>query len=80
MEIRSLKGVKEEKWMEFKSLAAKKNVSLGELFAIMLEDYRRRSDFVWDRVLSGERILSESEAVKLEKTIEELRKDRGFRI
>ncbi len=80
MEIRSIKGVGEEKWMEFKSLAAKKNVSLGELFALMLADYRKRSELVWNRILNGEKILSDSEALELEKTIKELRKEKGFRI
>ena len=80
MEIKSIKGVGEEKWIEFKSLAAKKNVSLGELFGIMLADYSKRSELVWDRVLSGEKILSDNEALEMEKTVKELRKDKGFRI
>ncbi len=80
MEIRSIKGVGEEKWMEFKSLAAKKKVSLGELFGIMLSDYSKRSELVWNRILSGEKILSDSEALELEKTITKIRKEKGFRI
>ena len=80
METRSIKGVGRERWMEFKSLAAKKNISLGELFALMLADYGKRSELVWDSILNGEKILSDSEALELEKGLRELRKEKGFRI
>ena len=80
MEIRSIKGVGKEKWIEFKSLAAKKNVSLGNLFEIMLEDYNKRADFLWNKILKGEKILSDKEADELEEIVNETRKERGFRV
>lgn len=80
MESKTIKGIRKEKWIEFKSLAAKKNVSLGELFAIMLNEYRKRADFAWGEILKGEKILSDKEANDLEKAVVEVRKEREFRI
>lgn len=80
MESRTIKGIGKDKWILFKTLASKKNLALGRLFETMVEDYAKRSDFVWKKVLSGERILSDKEAMELEKAVKEVRKERGFRI
>ncbi len=80
MEVKTIKGIGKEKWIEFKALAARKDVSLGNLFGIMLDDYLKRSDYVWGEVLKGEKILSDEEAKKLKNVVVEIRKERGFRI
>lgn len=80
MEIKTIKGISAEKWIEFKTLAAKKNVHLGKLFEIMIENYADRGDLFWEEVLGREKILSDSEAEELLKKVKKLRKDRGFRI
>ena len=80
MEVKTIKGVSEERWMEFKSLAAKKRVPLGSLFEIMLEDYFKNADSFWEKVLNGKKILSEKEAEELKKDTKKLRRDSGFRI
>lgn len=80
MEVKTIKGIQREKWILFKMLAARYDVSLGDLFGIVLEDYSKRSGFVWDSLLSGERLLSEEEANEMEKIVKKCRKERGFRI
>lgn len=80
MEVKSIKGIGKEKWMEFKSLAAKRDVSLGNLFESMVEDYDKRSDLVWEEILKGEKILSDDEAREIGESVKKIRKERGFRI
>ncbi len=80
MEVKTIKGINKEKWMEFKALAARKNVALGALFEIMLENYEKNSDLFWNDILKGEKIISDKEADELNASVKKLRKDRGFRI
>lgn len=80
MIIRTIKGVENDKWIKLKMLAAKKNIALGKLIEIMIEDYSRRADVVWNKVLSGDKIINDSEARGLANEIASLRKERGFRI
>jgi hypothetical protein len=80
MEIKTIKGISREKWRRFKEIAAKKDLSLGSMFEVMLEEFSRRGDGVWDIILSGEKIISDKEAEELTREIKRLRKERGFRI
>lgn len=80
MEIKTIKGISNERWIEFKTLAAKKNVPLGAFFEIILSNYSRNSDLFWNKVLSRKKILSDSEADAFEEDIKKLRKDKGFRV
>ena len=80
MMIRTIKGIENDKWMKLKILAAKRNVALGRLVEIMIEDYSNRADAVWNKILSGEKIISEKEAEEFSKEIIRLRKNRGFRV
>lgn len=80
MIIRTIKGVENDKWIKLKMLAAKKNVALGRLIEIMIEDYSRRADAVWNKALSGDKIINDSEARGLANEISNLRKEGGFRV
>ena len=80
MEVKTIKGISLERWIEFKTLAAKKNVPMGTLFEIMLESYEKSSDLFWKEILKGEKLISDKEAGELNDSVRKLRKDRGFRI
>ncbi len=80
MESKTIKGISKERWILFKTLATKKNLTLGRLFEIMVEEYAKRADFVWRKILSGEKIISDREAKELEKITRKVRKEAGFRI
>lgn len=45
-DVRSIKGIDEETWAEFKSLAAKNKMKLGEMFTIMVRDFAKK---FWSR-------------------------------
>ncbi len=80
MEIKTIKGISRERWMEFKALAAGRNVPLGVLFEVMLENYEKNGELVWNEILRGEKIISDREADELYGCVKKLRKDKGFRI
>jgi len=79
MPTKTIKGIDEEDWNEFKSRAAKANVSLGTYFKVMLEESEKNTEEFWDMVLSRNKLLNDEEANELEKEVEDLRKERGFR-
>ena len=75
-----MKGVRRDKWLKFKEIAAKKGIRMGDLFENMIDVYSEKSDEFWDEILSGKKRLSNKEAKEMHKIVKELRKDRGFRI
>mgnify|MGYP001603312547 CR=1 FL=1 len=79
MEVKTIKGIDEGTWMEFKALAAKKSLTMGKLLRVMIEKYSKDANEFWDSILSGEKILTDKEAMAMHKTCRELRKERGLR-
>lgn len=79
MAVKTVKGIKEKEWRTFKALAAEKNLTMGTLFEMMVEDYSKHADSLWEKILCGKRILSEKEAKELEKAVKSMRKEHGFR-
>jgi len=52
MATKALKGVSEEKWAEFKALAAKSDASMGELFNEAVDILaKQKSKSQWARIL-----------------------------
>ena len=78
-EVKTIKGVDTETWTDFKTLAAKKRVTMGKLLALMIMEYKKNSDDFWDSILKGEKILSDKEAEDMHKITRKLRKEWGFR-
>ncbi len=79
MTTKTIKNVDEEDWNEFKSRAAKANVSLGTYFKVMLKESEEKTDEFWNMLLSGEKLLDDDEAEKLKEEVNRLRSERGFR-
>lgn len=79
MEVKTIKGISAEKWIEFKTLAAKKNVPMGRLFETMVENYSKTEDPAWEAILKGEKILSDEEADEMHDLVKKMRKEKGFR-
>lgn len=77
--LKTIKSVDEETWIKFKTLAAKKNLTMSKLLASMVRDYERRADEVWDKILHSGKILSDNEAEDMHKMVRKMRKERGFR-
>lgn len=79
MNLKTIKGVREEKWAEFKSLAAKKRVPMGRLLESMIESYSKHSEETWKKILSGKKVLSDREAEEMRKFVSGLRKEEWFK-
>ena len=53
MTTKALKGVNEEKWAEFKAIAASRDVLMGELFNQTVDILaKEKSESQWERILS----------------------------
>ena len=78
-EVKTIKGIDEEVWSEFKSLAAKDSVKMGKLFEKMVVEYKKRSVSFWDDVLNGPKIITDKEAKAIEESLKKIRKEYGFR-
>ncbi len=79
MVLKTIKNVEEEVWRKFKLLSVKNGVPMGRLLDKMIRSYESSSKEFWSDVLSGEKIISDSEAELLLKTSKEIRKEYGFR-
>ncbi|MBI2208823.1 hypothetical protein HYU50_04990 [Candidatus Woesearchaeota archaeon] len=77
--VKTIKGVDEETWSEFKSLAAKDKVNMGSLFEKMVVEYKKKSNEFWDDVLKGPKIITDGEAKAMGEAVKKIRKEHGFR-
>ena len=77
--IKTIKGVGEDTWSSFKSLAAKNNLKMGKFFEKMVDEYAEKSEDFWDDILNCEKILSDKEAEDMLKAVRRVREDTGFR-
>jgi len=80
MEVKTIKGIDEDTWSSFKSVAAKNKMKTGEMFKVLLKEYEKKSNSVWDVILSHKPILSKKQYEEFETTIKELRKEQGWRV
>ncbi len=79
-EVKTIKGVDEETWSNFKSLAAKNKVKLGPFLKDMIKEYGKKEEGFWKCILEGEKVLSDKEAEAMESCINKKRKEYGFRV
>ena len=76
--VKTIKDVNEEDWSEFKSIAARNRMKMGNLFGRMVEEYKKSKNF-WDEILRGPAILSKEDADAMLNTVKKIRKEYGFR-
>lgn len=79
METKCIKNIEEETWKEFKTLAIKYNLNMGELLKRMIIKFNNNDKDLWNNILNRKKILSEKEAEDIEKITRKIRKERGFR-
>ncbi len=78
-EVKTIRNVSEETWADFKAAAAKHGMPMGELLEVMLKEYERHANDVWDRILHGKKLLSDEEAEAMHRRLKQLRSEYGFR-
>ncbi|MEK6867327.1 MAG: hypothetical protein AABX98_00750 [Nanoarchaeota archaeon] len=79
MMTKTMKGVEDETWAEFKSLAARNNLKTGQFFEKLLAFYKENRSAFWTDILKGEKIISDNEAADMQKIVRKLRLEKGFR-
>ena len=79
MALKTIKGIDDQSWVEFKSIAAKNGMKMGKLFETMLEEYKKKSDESWDKILHSGKILTDVEAKEMVKITRKTREEYGFR-
>ncbi|MBD3203639.1 hypothetical protein GF327_05050 [Candidatus Woesearchaeota archaeon] len=80
MSTKTIKGVNENTWSEFKSMAAENKKKMGEFFSELVDFYKKKKvKKFWKDVLSVKEPISDYEAIQLRKTVKSLRKESGFR-
>lgn len=80
MAIRTIKNVDQETWSTFKGLAARSNMKAGEMLKIMVEEYQKKKDNVWNNILKHKSVLTNKEHQRFEKEATDARKEYGWRI
>jgi len=79
MEIKIIKGISEEKWVLFKTLAAKNNESMGRTFEIIIDEYAKKENDILDKIFKGGKTISDKEADEMKAELKKMRKEKGFR-
>ena len=80
MGTKTMKGVEEETWAEFRSLAARNRMKTGQFFEKLIKSYKQNTNDFWNEILTGEKILSELEAKDMQIITKNMRKERGWRV
>ncbi len=79
-EVKTIKGVDEEIWADFKAIAEKEDRKMAEVLADLVKYYKERNiKKNWEEILTVKEPLTEYEAKMVEKRIKEFRKDFKFR-
>lgn len=65
MEIKTIKGISDDKWIKLKVLAAKNKVSMGKLVEDMIDSYENHVEKIWDKILHSGKIITDKEAEEL---------------
>ncbi len=79
MEIKTIKGISNEKWMKLKVLAVKNKMPMGRLVEEMIDSYEKDIENAWNKILYSGKILSNKEAEEMHKITKRLRKESWVR-
>ncbi len=80
MQVKTIKGIEEETWAEFRSICTKNRLSTGQCFEKLIGFYKQNAKDFWDDILSGKKNLSSEEAQDIRVMTQKVRKERGFRL
>ncbi|MEK6894593.1 MAG: hypothetical protein AABX10_03965 [Nanoarchaeota archaeon] len=79
MEIKTIKGISDEKWLKLKILAAKNKIAMGKLVENMIDSYEDHVEKVWDKILNSGKIITDKEAEELHNITKKIRKESWVR-
>ncbi len=78
-EVKNIKGIDDETWAHFKSLAAQHKMKAANMFRILLEEYEKNTKNFWDDIFAHKSIFTDKEYEEMKARMKELRKEYGWR-
>ena len=79
MTTRTIKNVDDETWQKLKVLSAEHDTTMGKILKKITNDYDEKNRKFWDKILKGEKIITDKEARDHKALVKKLRKEYGFR-
>ena len=79
MTTKTIKDVDEETWRKLKMLSAEHDITMGKILKKITTDYEERNKNFWNKILKGEKIITDKEAKEHEALVKKSRKEYGFR-
>jgi hypothetical protein len=77
--VKTIKGVDDNAWTEFRALASKNRMNSGKFFEELIDNYKKNSEKTWKELLNAGKVLSDKEADEMMELVRKLRSERGFR-
>ena len=78
-EIHTIKGISDEDWLRFKSMAAKSGQNMGQYLVTLMDSYEDRAKKMWAWLFNMKPFLSDEDAKAILKASKEMRAEYGFR-
>ena len=79
MGTKTIRDVDEETWRRLRVLSAEHDTTIGRILKKITNDYEERNKNFWDKILKGEKIITDKEAMEHESLVRKSRKEYGFR-
>ena len=79
MTTKTIKDVDDETWRKLKMLSAEHDTTMGKILKKITNDYDEKNREFWDKILKGEKIITDKEARDHKALVKKLRKEYGFR-
>lgn len=70
-EIKNIKGIDDETWADFKSLAARNRMKAADMFRVIVKDYESHTKNFWNELRAHKAICTPKEYAKMEKKLTE---------
>ncbi len=79
-EVKTIKGIDEDTWAEFKGISARNKVKAATMFKLLIEEYKSHTKHFWEEIFAHKPIFTPKEHAEIKKRVEEMRKEYGWRI
>ena len=79
MQIKTIKGISDEKWIKLKMLAVKNKIAMGKLVENMIDNYESHIDKAWNKILYRKEKITDREAEEMYRITKKLRKEKWER-
>jgi len=72
-EAKNIKGIDEETWADFKSLAAQHRIKAAEMLKILVKEHKEKNENFWERIFAHKPALTKKQYTEFDKRLAEIR-------